>query len=237
MKTTIQTAAVFLCMILAMASADPENPHAPPAEPQGTVIATESAGIYTYVQIEHDGEQNWFALPKKSFAAGEVVFVPSDGLPMKDFYSETLDRTFEIVYFVGAIRKVDEPAGETLPPGHPPIEAADKPAEVETDFSDIVRPEGGVTVAEIYEQQDTLAGSSVLVRGRVVKVANNILGKNWIHLRDGSGDADSNDLTVTTQETVALGETVTLRGTLSLDRDFGSGYKYDVLLEEAEVQP
>jgi hypothetical protein len=105
------------------------------------------------------------------------------------------------------------------------------------DFSNMERPDGGKTVAEIYQQQETLAGTSVLVRGKAVKVANNILGKNWIHLRDGSGEAGSNDLTVTTQATVAVGESVTVRGTLSLNRDFGAGYKYDVLLEDAEVQP
>ena len=237
MKTTIKTAVAVLFMIQVTSMANTDKPDAPSSEPQGTVVATENAGIYTYVHIEYDGEQQWFALPKKSFSEGEAVFVPSDGLPMKDFYSETLGRTFETVYFVGAIRKVDEPAGETLPPGHPPIEAAEESAEVETDFSDIVRPEGGVTVAEVYEQQDALAGSSVLVRGRVVKVANNILGKNWIHVRDGSGEAESDDLTVTTQETIAVGETITVRGTLNLNRDFGAGYTYDVLLEDAEVQP
>ena len=154
---------------------------------------------------------------------------------MKDFYSETLDRTFDMVYFVGKISLLNAPGAATLPPGHPPIEETKTPTLDEIDLSNIERPEGGKTVEEIFQQQDALSGKPVLVRGKAVKVSNGILGKNWIHLRDGSGEDGSNDLTVTTTSTVQVGETVTARGTLNQDRDFGSGYTYDVLLEDANL--
>ena len=93
MHNTIKTAAALLFMMQLTTMANPENPHTSSSEPQGTVVATEDAGIYTYVQIEYNGEQRWFALPKKSFSVGEAVFVPSDGLPMREFYSETVSYT------------------------------------------------------------------------------------------------------------------------------------------------
>ena len=202
-----------------------------------TVIATEMAPPYVYVQLEIDGVTNWYAAPEAAFTLGEKIEAPEGGLPMKDFYSKTLDRTFDMVYFVGSINRPNGAGEESLPPGHPPINAAATSAPSEIDLSGIERPEDATPVAQIYAQKDALAGESVTVHGRVVKVSNNILGTNWVHLRDGSGDADSDDLTLTTQETVTVGETVTMRGTVSLDRDFGAGYKYDVLLEAAELQP
>ena len=213
------------------------NPHAPAPAISGTVITTIDAQDYSYVQLDIEGEQTWFAAPASTYTPGEEVAVPAGGLPMKDFYSQTLDRTFDMVYFVGTIARVDDASEATLPPGHPPLEEAGISSPEVIDFSEIERPEGGKTVAEIYEHQDEWADSSILVRGKVVKVANNILGKNWVHLRDGSGEAGSNDLPVTTRDIVETGETVTMRGTLSLNRDFGAGYKYDVLLEDATVQP
>ena len=227
---------ILLLTALSSAGFAQENPHAPKTEAAGIVLSTIDADIYTYVEMELDGETVWFAAPASAYTPGEKVLVPSGGLPMKEFYSKTLDRTFDMVYFVGAITRVNA-SEEELPPGHPPLGDTKIPTVAEMDFSNIERPDGGKTVAEIFQQQDTLAGTSVLVRGKAVKVSNNILGKNWVHLRDGSGEAGSDDLTVTTQETIAVGEAVTVRGTLNLNRDFGSGYKYDVLLEDAEVQP
>ena len=226
----------LLLTALSSAGFAQENPHAPKSESAGTVITTIDADIYTYVEVELDGENVWFAVPASAYTPGEEVLIPSGGLPMKEFYSKTLDRTFDMVYFVGAIARVNA-SEEELPPGHPPLGDTKIPTVAEMDFSDIERPEGGKTVSEIYQQQDTLAGTSVLVRGKAVKVANNILGKNWVHLSDGSGEAGSDDLTLTTEGIVAVGETITVRGMLSLNRDFGAGYKYDVLLEDAEVQP
>jgi hypothetical protein len=226
-------------LIIAQASvwANPANPHATPgSESTGTVIATEQADPYTYVQIEIEGENIWFAVPAATFTLGEEVFSPSGGLPMKDFYSKTLDRTFDMVYFAGSIKRVNAPEVEALPPGHPPIDEAKTPSPDEIDLSGIEPPEGGKTVAEIFREKDTLAGNPVLVRGKAVKVANGILGKNWIHLRDGSGENGSNDLTVTTTNNVSVGALITVKGILALDRDFGSGYKYDVLLENADIQ-
>lgn len=118
-----------------------------------------------------------------------------------------------------------------MPEGHP----AAKPA-AEVDLGGIPQAEGGKTVAEVFADKDALAGQTVTVRGKVVKVNAGILGTNWVHVRDGSGGEGTNDLTVTTAGTVpGVGDTVLLTGTVGLNKDFGMGYTYDVIVENADV--
>lgn len=93
------------------------------------------------------------------------------------------------------------------------------------------------SIADIYQEKAELAGKPVKIQGKVVKVNNNIMNRNFLHLRDGSGDpaAGNNDLTITSDGTAAMGDTVTVTGTLAVDLDFGSGYKYPLLLEKATI--
>ena len=94
------------------------------------------------------------------------------------------------------------------------------------------------TVAEVFAQRAVLRGKAVTVRGKVVKYNPGIMGKNWIHLRDGSGSAgnSTDDLTVTTGDRTKVGDVVVVKGVVHTDRDLGSGYKYSVLIEEATLQ-
>jgi hypothetical protein len=102
--------------------------------------------------------------------------------------------------------------------------------------SGIERPAGGKTLREIFEGKDGLAGETVTLRGKVVKSLRGILGKNWIHLQDGTaGPGGVYDLVVTTQETAEVGDLVLVTGTVAVDRDLGYGYKYEVLIEDARV--
>jgi hypothetical protein len=95
------------------------------------------------------------------------------------------------------------------------------------------------TVAETYEKAEDLDKKKVVVRGKVVKVSKGIMGKNWAHLRDGSGEAGkgTNNLVVTSQDEPNVGDVVTARGTLYKDKDFGAGYRYQVIVEEATIRP
>jgi hypothetical protein len=97
-------------------------------------------------------------------------------------------------------------------------------------------PEGR-TVAEVIGQRTKLAGKTVRIHGTVVKANAGILGKTYLHLRDGSGDAaaGTNDITVTTTATPAVGDVVTVEGAVVLDRDIGSGYKFPTLVDDAKV--
>ncbi|MGL6224142.1 MAG: hypothetical protein ACRC6L_11215, partial [Steroidobacteraceae bacterium] len=110
------------------------------------------------------------------------------------------------------------------------------PAGAPVDVSGVARAEGGKTVAEVFAEKDSLAGQPVTLRGKVVKSNTGIMGKNWIHVRDGSGSDGSNDLTVTTVTAQPnVGDTVVITGPVSLNKDFGMGYQYDVIVEDAQV--
>ena len=202
----------------------------------GRAVEAIKASRYTYVQVDTGREKIWAATMDFRGKVGDMVTVPPQGLPMKDFHSNTLKRDFELVYFVGIILAAGDDEGiskQPQIPGHPPI--AEKGSVAQPEISGIVKAKNGKTVAEIYAAREDLVGKSILVRGRVVKFIPEIMGKNWVHLRDGSGSEGTNDLTVTTNAVVKVGDLVLVSGVVSVDRDFGYGYRYPVLLENAEV--
>jgi len=129
-------------------------------------------------------------------------------------------------------------APETPAPSTPPAAPHPAPAAPATtvDLAGIAKADGGKTIAEVFAEKDQLAGQPVVFRGKVVKTNPNIMGKNWLHVRDGSGAEGTNDLTVTTAGTVPnVGDTVVVKGTVALNKDFGMGYQYDIIVEDAEV--
>jgi len=223
-------------------SAGAAAPQPAPAQ-SGTVTETMDAGGYTYVQVDNGSELIWAAAPQFAVAVGDEVTIPP-GMPMANYHSKSLDRDFDVVYFVSAIM----PAGaEGLPvpdpaamaavdlstvPGHP---APGQAEATDVDLEGVEKAEGGQTVAEIFSGKADLSGQKISVRGKVVKFSAGIMGKNWIHLQDGTAHEGSNDLTVTTDAMVKKGDTVLVNGTLITDKDFGAGYRYDVIIEEAEV--
>ena len=209
----------------------------------GKVVETMDSGGYTYVQVDDGSKKIWAAAPKLTVAVGDRVIVPA-GMPMRDFSSKTLNRTFDVVYFVSSIEVLGgkaaneqvaaaHRAGGDGIPGHGGAGA--KEAATSVDLSNIKKADGGQTVAELFAQKAALAGKEVAVRGRVVKYTPSVMGKNWIHLRDGSGGSGTDDLTVTTSADAAVGKTVLVRGKLSTDKDYGFGYHYDVIIEDATV--
>ena len=97
---------------------------------------------------------------------------------------------------------------------------------------------GTVFLAVDPEGQNGIAKELVDERGPcVVKVTPEVMGKNWLHLRDGSGSREKkdDDITVTTTAMAAVGDVVVVRGVVHLDRDFGAGYTYPVIIEDAKV--
>jgi hypothetical protein len=97
---------------------------------------------------------------------------------------------------------------------------------------------GALSIADVWAQRKSLAGKTVVVRGKVVKFNGGILDRNWVHLQDGSGSAAdrTNDLVVTTAATVKVGDIVTMSGVLAIGVDIGAGYAYDAILEKAVVK-
>ena len=214
-------------------------PAAPEAAPgkTGKVLETMDAAGYTYIQVDTGSEKFWAAAPQFAAKVGDDVVVP-EGMPMPDYHSKTLDRTFDIVYFVPnvLVGGASNLSGD-MPADHPSTDASKTVVETtDVDLSGITAAEGGVTVADVFAKKAELAGKSVAIRGKVVKFTPEIMGKNWIHLQDGSSDSGKYDLTITTQEQVNVGDVVTFEGTIALNKDFGAGYAYEVIMEEAILQ-
>lgn len=206
---------------------------------RGTVAETMNAAGYTYVLIKTEQEDVWLAVPKTDVMVGDLVQA-SQGMAMPNFESKSLNRTFEVVYFSGELKNLTAPAptaeqpAAVMPPGHPSPDASAEAAVLVTKVAELV---DGQNIAYVYANKDTLAGQQISLRGKVVKYNEGILGTNFIHIQDGSGDAanGSNDLTVTSQYTTAMGETIIVTGNIILNKDFGAGYSFPVMIEDAVV--
>jgi hypothetical protein len=211
----------------------------------GAVIETMNSGGYSYMKLRggKDGREDvWVAAAEFAVTTGERVSVSLD-MPMEHFKSKTLNRDFPMLYFVSNVAREGEPlAGARGPAAGPaaPISmmgSHQSAAAATTPVERIPPAPGGLTIADIWAQRKALAGKPVVVRGKVVKVNNGIMDRNWLHVQDGSGTAAdrTNDLTITTAAEVKLGDIVTLSGVLAIGKDFGAGYAYDAILEGAKV--
>ncbi|APR74913.1 HYpothetical protein A7982_00259 [Minicystis rosea] len=210
----------------------------------GEVLETIDVSSYSYLRLGAKGsEGTWVAVPTAKLAVGTPVRVVSS-LKMTDFKSATLKRTFPVIYF-GTLDdgKGTPPALEPHANGAPPPGLGGDPhggaAPVEIPVKPGPRAAGpnGKTVAEVIGQRTQLDGKTVRVRGTVVKVTVGVLGRNYFHLRDGSGDASAgtHDLTVTSEATPAIGDAVEIEGKVAIDRDIGSGYTFPTLVEDARL--
>jgi len=194
----------------------------------GTVLETMDAGSYTYIHLDTGTKKVWAASPRTPVKRGSMVAV-STQMPMTNFHSKALNRDFELIYFTDRITRDGLDDGYAAAPD-PHDNIAGEPSDAP--IKGIKKAEGGKTVAEILDQKQALAGQSVRVRGKVVKYSTRVLGKNWIHIRDSS---TGKDLTITTNGAVKIGDIILADGKIILDKDFGYGYVYEVLLEDSTV--
>jgi len=210
---------------------------------EGTVIETMNSGGYTYVYIDTGSEKIWAAGPQTEVAEGQVI-VMDKGMAMPDFHAKSLDRDFDVIYFVGSISgkdSADHPQAEHPSAEHPQAAAgamgsgADHTVVEKAEVVNVAKVAGGYTVEEIFNQSGSLQGQDVKVRGQVVKFTANIMGTNWVHIQDGTGNGETADLTVTTSAVVAPGDMVLVEGPLTVNKDFGAGYKYAAIIEGAAV--
>ena len=199
-----------------------------------------NSGGYTYVHVDTGSEKIWAAGPQADVSVGQVV-VMDKGMDMPNFHAKSLDRTFESIYFVSYIRDHDSaehahgaPQGSMGGMGGSD-DAASHSQVAKTDVSGVSKAADGYTIEEIFTQSAALGGKPVKVRGQVVKFTPNIMGTNWVHIQDGTGSGATADLTVTTSATVAAGDLVVVEGPLTINKDFGAGYKYAVIIENASV--
>ena len=232
----------------------PQAPQPALTAVSGVVEETLDASDYTYMRLKTDGGETWAAVTKTSLKKGDRVTVVN-AMSMDGFESKTLNRKFEHIVFgvLGGGTAAALPQG--APPGpvsahgsasetpQPALMAAQHAAvaggPAETGDVAVAKAEGGDarTVAQVFAERLSLKSKIVSVRGKVVKANSSIMGRTWIHIRDGSGSREKNDddLTVTTQDSAAVGDIVVARGVVHVDRDFGAGYAYPAVLEDAKV--
>lgn len=219
----------------------------------GTVAETMDAAGYSYVRLSTASGDVWAAIPEATLQRGQAATIAPQ-MVNENFHSKTLNRTFDRLIF-GTLINGGPTAGAqagsaALPAGHPAMGSmglgamgmgSTQGAHGSAAAADVKVPraEGpnAKTVAELWADRKALENGQVAVRGKVVKFLPQILGKNWVHLHDGSGSAadKTNDLTVTTQDAANVGDVVTATGTVHVDKDYGAGYAYPVILEEAKL--
>lgn len=197
------------------------------------------ASTYTYARLKTPKGEIWVATGKTAVAVGEKLVVPLE-TEMRDFHSPSLKRDFPLIYFVSQVSREGQPPAQATPPpmavGHGMGGAAASAAPVKVD--PIAPPAGGSSIADVWAKRSALAGKAVTVSGKVVKFNGGILGRNWLHIQDGSGKAadGTHDLTVTTDAAAKVGDVITVTGTVAVDKDFGAGYAYKVMLEGGRLK-
>jgi hypothetical protein len=204
----------------------------------GKVVETMNAANYTYVLVDTGKQKRWAAAPQFQVKTGDSITI-EEGMPMPNHHSKALNRDFDLVYFTGRALVGGVPTSTahpafSMPAGHPPTTGGAAPA-AKIDLSSIKKAEGGKTIQELFAAKAQIGGKQVKVRGKVVKYNAMIMGKNWLHLQDGTGTEGGNDLTITTSSEVKVGNTVVATGTIAIDKDFGYGYKYPVIMEDAKL--
>ncbi len=184
---------------------------------------------YTYLLVKEKGEEQWLAVPKMEAELGESYYY-KDGMEMSNFISKELDREFESVLFLGKVStSPDLEEKQDIPPTtHSAM--VKKDSKMNLDIQPIT---GGISIAELFANKEKYEGKTVKIKGQVTKFNDQIMGKNWIHLQDGTQHNGLYDLTATSTLKVIVGDIVSLEGKVTLNRDFGYGYKYDIILEEA----
>lgn len=189
----------------------------------------EAAG-YTYAEVDTGKVKVWAAAPTTPLKTGDMIAFTTE-MPMKNFHSSSMKRDFPIIYFVnrfiaGKENLTDKSIEMASPHG------TTKPASAAKAVEGIHKVEGGNTIAEVYTDKQKLNGKAIRVRGQVTKFTADVMGKNWLHIRDSS---TLDDLTITTDSTAAIDAVVVIDGKLALDKDFGYGYVYPLIVEDASV--
>jgi hypothetical protein len=227
-----------------------QDPGAPADEPgaataiDGEVLEVLQVPQYTYLRLGEKGAAGtWIAVPTASLEVGARARI-RDGMKMTGFTSTALKRTFPVIYFGTLVESgrpetaVDPHAGAVDPSASGAMSAAHAPlGPVAVKPVDRAAGPNGKTVAEVVAQRSALAGKTVRIHATVVKATPGVLGRTYLHLRDGSGDAaaGNHDVAATTEATPAVGDVVLIEGVVAIDRDIGAGYKFPTIVEDARI--
>ncbi len=223
----------FVAAIVAAAGlAVQAAPSSPGFALKGEILEVRNVPSYTYLRLKTNEGERWAAVPTASVKKGDRVTL-YNAMVMENFESKALKRKFARIVFATLTDPNAAAPGTASPPHGAPLAAPPLAVKVPKATGPDAK-----TVAEVVAGRSALKGKIVTVRARVMKVSSGILGKNWLHLQDGSGSAaaGTHDLIVTTTQPAAAGEVVSATGTVRTDVDLGSGYVYAVLLDGAKLR-
>ncbi len=184
----------------------------------------ENAGMYTYVEVSENNEDYWVAIPKGNIEIGQTYFYKG-GMKMVNFKSTELNKTFDEVWFLQDLYKDNSSKNNS---GHSQNKTNDL-------LKIIQQPENGTSLEKLLSDPESFKNKEIIIKGQVVKINKNILERNWIHLKDGTTFNDKTQITITSKDSASIGDIVTIKGKLILDKDFGYGYVYPVLIENGEL--
>lgn len=201
----------------------PEN--LPSGMHAATVIEAKQAANYSYFMVFEDNNKFWMATSILDAKAGDVIYY-TKAFEMKDFKSKELNKTFPSIMFVEDASLSPEPPKQVSPGKANPSKVNDL---------QISKAPGGITIGELYKNLESYSGKQVSIRGMIVKYNRNIMKKNWAHIQDGTSSDKGYDLTVTTADSLAEGKIAIFTGTIELNKDFGYGYVYDVIMQDAKT--
>jgi hypothetical protein len=200
----------------------------------GTVLEVKDVTSYTYLLLRTSEGEIWAAVPSAQVKVGTEVRVVNYQV-MSNFHSKSLNRSFDRIVFGSLADRGAQPPPPDMSAMHAGAPNAPKVIEVKVQKA---KGSNAQTVAGVVTGSASLKDKPVTVRGQVVKFTPRVMGRNWMHLRDGTGSSadGSNDVLVATADTAKVGDIVLVKGTVRTDRDLGSGYSYKVLIEDAKVQ-
>ncbi len=183
--------------------------------------------VYLYVK-EGEGESFWIATTKQEVEVGKTYYYKG-GLLKTNFESKEYNRIFDKMYLVSRVVPVDHGGAESVQVNTAPKASAKK----NTSAPRKVDREGSIKIAELVNNPEKYDGQIVQISGECVKVNPNIMDRNWLHMKDGS--KDDYDLVITSDKAIPEGHVVTMKGRVVLNKDFGAGYRYDILIEEGVI--
>jgi hypothetical protein len=186
---------------------------------------------YTYLQTDENGKLQWLAVPRMEAKAGETYYYQG-GMEMGEFKSKELNRTFDSILFLEGVISPDiVESGKTSLTKSP-----EKSKTTDVKLNEVIEPAiGGITIKELFTNKEKYAAKMVKIRGKVTKFNSKIMNRNWIHLQDGTGGSGEFDFTSTTAEEVNVGDIITIEGIITLDKDFGAGYFYNIIMENGKL--
>lgn len=176
---------------------------------------------YTYLRVKEGAKEEWLAIVKIQAKVGQT-YSYDDAAPMTDFTSKELKRTFKEILFLAKL---------TLSPDTKNVSSADKNKKMKSG-----NKAKEITIANLLENKKSYSGKTVQIKGKVTKYSPDILGKNWIHIEDGTDFLGKYDLTIIIDKEVKIGDAVSVEGKITLNKDFGSGYFFEVIMEDATIQ-